>query len=90
LADVIEHENGLWKDALSILMHSIKNGYVLSFIKFMLIAKQSKYNQLRKNNRLLMLSKQEVGQMADQLSLQMNILPSITMQSSRISYCLVS
>jgi 2-polyprenyl-3-methyl-5-hydroxy-6-metoxy-1,4-benzoquinol methylase len=90
LADVIEHENGIWKDAFNVLFHSIKKRYLLSFLKFIIVAKQSKYNQLRKKHRLLQLTKEEVTRMANELSLQLTILPSITIQSSRISYCLVS
>lgn len=89
LLDVIEHENGLWKDILSILIHSIRNNYFVSFLKFIWVAKLSNYNEIRKNNKLLMLSKEDVKSMAAQLDLEFSVLPSLTTQSSRISYCLV-
>ncbi len=88
LVDVIENEKGLWKDAVSVMMDSIKNGYLFSFIQFMLRAKLSKYNSLRKKHQLFMLSKEEVVEIATQSALQVSILPCITLQSSRISYCL--
>lgn len=90
LVDIIAHENGLLKDALGILIHSIKMGYFFSFLKFMVIAKQSKYNTLRKKHKLLMLTPEEVFSMAQQLGMKAIQLPRITMQRSRISYCLVS
>lgn len=90
LADVITHEHGLIKDIIAILAHSIKNRYFFQFLKFMVVAKQSKYNQLRKSKKLLTLSKAEMLSFAHQLKLELDILPTITMQSSRISYCLVS
>ncbi|MEI6265226.1 MAG: class I SAM-dependent methyltransferase [Sphingobacteriia bacterium] len=88
LVDVIENENGLWKDALSVMMDSIKKGYFVSFIQFMFRAKLSKYNSLRKTHQLFMLSKEEVFEIAEQSALKVSILPCITLQSSRISYCL--
>lgn len=88
LVDVIENENGLWKDALSVMMDSIKKGYLFSFIQFMFRAKLSKYNSLRKTHQLFMLSKDEVFEIAAQSALKVSILPCITLQSSRISYCL--
>jgi 2-polyprenyl-3-methyl-5-hydroxy-6-metoxy-1,4-benzoquinol methylase len=90
LADIIAHERGLLKDVLGILYHSIKNNYFLSFLKFMIVAKQSKYNQLRKSHQLLKLSPSEILSIAKQLNLELEILPTITTQSSRLSYCLVS
>ena len=90
LADVITNEQGLLKDIISILAHSIKNKYFFQFLKFMFVAKQSKYNQLRKNKKLLMLSKSEIHSYANQLQLELDVLPTITMQRSRVSYCLVS
>lgn len=90
LVDIIAHENGLLKDAFGILIHSIKMGYFFSFLKFMVIAKQSKYNTLRKKHKLLMLTPKEVFSMAQQLGMKAIQLPRITMQRSRISYCLVS
>ncbi len=88
LVDVIENEKGLWKDALSVMLHSIKHGYFFSFIQFMFRAKLSKYNSLRKTHQLFMLSKDEVFDIAAQSALKVSILPCITLQSSRISYCL--
>lgn len=88
LVDVIENEKGLWKDAVSVMLHSIKHGYLFSFIQFMFRAKLSKYNSLRKAHQLFMLSKEEVFEIAAQSELQLSILPCITLQSSRISYCL--
>ena len=90
LADIIAHERGLLKDILAILAHSIKNKYFFHFLKFMFVAKQSKYNQLRKSKKLLALSKTEILSYANQLKLKLDVLPTITMQRSRISYCLVS
>ncbi len=90
LVDVIENENGLWKDALSVMIDSIKKGYLFSFIQFMLRVKLSKYNSLRKAHQLFILSKDDVFEMATQSELQVTILPCITLQSSRISYCLSS
>ncbi len=90
LADIIESEKGLWKDVISILLHSIKRGYLLSFIQFLFRATQSKYNSLRKMHALFMLSKEEIFEIAQQLKLKVTILPCITVQRSRISYCLNS
>jgi hypothetical protein len=90
LVDVIENENGLWKDALSVMLDSIKQGYLFSFIQFMFRAKLSKYNSLRKAYQLFMLTKEEVLDIAKQANLQVSILPCITLQSSRISYCFSS
>ncbi len=90
LADVISDEKGLIKDILAILAHSIKNRYFFHFLKFMVVAKQSKYNQLRKSKKLLTISQTEMRSFAKQLQLELDILPTITMQRSRISYCLVS
>jgi len=88
LVDVIENENGLWKDALSVMLHSIKKGYLFSFIQFMFRAKLSKYNSLRKTHQLFMLSRNEVFEIAASSGLKVTILPCITLQSSRISYCM--
>lgn len=88
LVDVIENEKGLWKDAASVMLHSIKHGYLFSFIQFMFRAKWSKYNSLRKTHQLFMLSKDEVFEIATESTLKVTILPCITLQSSRISYCL--
>lgn len=87
LADVIENEKGVWKDVLSILIDSISKRYLFSFIQFIFRAKLSKYNTLRKANQLFMLSKADVTEIANQANLNLTILPSITLQSSRISYC---
>ena len=90
LLDVIENENGLWKDAFSVMTDSIKKGYFISFIQFMFRAKLSKYNSLRKAHQLFMLSKEEVLAIAKEANLQTSVLPCITLQSSRISYCFSS
>jgi 2-polyprenyl-3-methyl-5-hydroxy-6-metoxy-1,4-benzoquinol methylase len=90
LVDVIENENGLWKDAMSVMMDSIKKGYFFDFVQFMFRAKLSKYNSLRKAHQLFMLTKEEVFDIAKQANLQVSVLPCITLQSSRISYCLSS
>lgn len=89
LADVMAHEHGLIQDILAILAHSIKNRYFFHFLKFMFVAKRSKYNQLRKSKKLLSISPTEMRSYANQLQLELDILPTITMQRSRISYCLV-
>jgi 2-polyprenyl-3-methyl-5-hydroxy-6-metoxy-1,4-benzoquinol methylase len=88
LLDVIENEKGLWKDAISVMWHSIMYGYFYSFIRFIFRAKWSKYNLLRKAHQLFMLSKEEVFEIAAKSELKVIILPCITLQSSRISYCL--
>ena len=88
LADVIEDDKGLWKDAFSVLIDSIQHFYLPSFIRFMFRVKLSKYNTLRKEHQLLHLSKDEVIAMGEKLQLNVAILPTITLQSSRISYCL--
>ncbi len=88
LADVIEDDKGLWKDAFSVLIDSIQHFYLLSFVRFMFRVKLSKYNTLRKEHQLLHLSKNEVVAMGEKLKLNVEILPTITLQSSRISYCL--
>ncbi len=88
LADVIEDDKGLWKDAFSVLIDSIQHFYLLSFICFMFRAKLSTYNMLRKERHLLHLSREEVIAISKKLNMQIEILPTITLQSSRISYCL--
>ncbi len=88
LADVIEDDKGLWKDAFSVLIDSIKHFYLLSFVRFMFRIKLSTYNTLRKEHQLLHLSKDEVVAIGEKLKLNVKILPTITLQSSRISYCL--
>ena len=88
LADIIEDDNGLWKDAFSVLIDSIQHFYLLSFVRFMFRVKLSTYNTLRKKHQLLHLSKNEVVAMGEKLQLSVEILPTITLQSSRISYCL--
>jgi 2-polyprenyl-3-methyl-5-hydroxy-6-metoxy-1,4-benzoquinol methylase len=88
LADVIENDNGLWKDALNVLKHSISNFYVGSFIRFMFRIKFSKYNSLRKVHKLLYLSEAEVNNLCQELHMQYVILPHLTIHSNRVSYCL--
>ncbi len=88
LADVIENDKGLFKDAFSVLIDSIQHFYLPSFIRFMFRVKLSKYNTLRKEHQLLHLSKDEVVAISKKLNMQIEILPTITLQSSRISYCL--
>ncbi|WP_204265937.1 class I SAM-dependent methyltransferase, partial [Escherichia coli] len=44
LADVVTQDKGLYKDALAVLKHSLRNGYFWSFLQFMYQAKVSGYN----------------------------------------------
>ncbi len=86
LADVVTQDKGLYKDALAVLKHSLRNGYFWSFLQFMYQAKVSGYNETRKKQPLLSISEEEIKNICGQLSLQCSLLPRCTLQVSRNSY----
>ncbi len=86
LADVVTQDKGLYKDALAVLRHSIRNGYFWSFLHFMYQAKVSGYNETRKKQPLLSVREEEIKDICNQLSLQCSLLPRCTLQVSRNSY----
>lgn len=90
LADVIRSNQGLLKDAFSNLVDSIRKNYFLSFIRFMYQARFSKYNQLRLKNDLLCVSEGEIAAICQQLNLKYSIMPTCTLQHSRVSYCITA
>ncbi len=88
LADVIQSENSLIRDLWNVLINSIREGYFLSFLYFMQQIKFSSYNKMRKNHSLLCLNNEDVSEICNNLGLNFEVLPSITLQKSRVSYCL--
>jgi cyclopropane fatty-acyl-phospholipid synthase-like methyltransferase len=90
LADVIQSDQGLIKDALSVLINSLKKNYFFPFLKFMYQVKFSNYNQLRLKNNLLSISETEIASICKKLNLQYQLLPNCTLQHSRVSYCITA
>lgn len=88
LADVIQSEKGLWKDAYSNLKNSIQKRYFLSFMQFMMKARFSNYNKFRIRNNLLNVSETEIARICRNLELHYELLPVCTLQQSRVSYCI--
>ncbi|TAG12589.1 MAG: class I SAM-dependent methyltransferase [Sphingobacteriia bacterium] len=88
LADIIENEKGVWKDLWSICMHSLAHGYFISFLFFMARIKFSNYNTVKNKCMLLHISQAEVEEICKNMGLACSILPKITLQKSRNSFCI--
>ena len=88
LADILENEKGVWKDLWSICIHSLAHGYFISFLFFVVRIKFSNYNDVKNKHKLLHLSKEEVKEMCEKIGFTCSILPKITLQKSRNSYCI--
>lgn len=90
LADVIESNDSLIKDVISVFLNSIRKKYFTAFLRFMYQARFSSYNQLRKNNHLLCLTEKEISEMCTSLGLRYHILPGCTLHASRSTYCITT
>ncbi len=88
LADILENEKGVWKDLWSICMHSISHNYFISFLFFMARIKFSNYNTVKNKCMLLHISQPEVEEICKKVGLACSILPKITLQKSRNSFCI--
>lgn len=90
LADVIQSDKGIMKDILSNLKDSLKNSYFSTFIFFLIKARFSSYNQVREKNNLLSLSEADIAKICQKLELQYELMPTCTLQHSRVSYCITN
>lgn len=90
LADVIQTEKGLLKDAFSVLIDSIQKNYFFSFLRFMYEARFSKYNELRIKHHLLNVSEEALEKICNNVGLQYALMPTCTLQHSRVSYCITA
>ncbi|MEI8110359.1 MAG: class I SAM-dependent methyltransferase [Chitinophagia bacterium] len=90
LADVIQTEKGLLKDAFSVLVDSIQKNYFMSFLRFLYEARFSKYNELRIKNNLLNIPEEAIEKICNHLNLQFTLMPTCTLQHSRVSYCITA
>lgn len=88
LADILEDEKGVWKDLWSIFIHSLMHGYFISFLFFMVRIKFSNYNSVKNKNKLLHISQAELEVICKKMGLACSILPKITLQKSRNSFCI--
>lgn len=88
LADVIQSEKGLMKDAISNLKDSLRKKYFFSFLLFMIKARFSQYNRIRVSNHLLSIREEEIASICSKLNLRYEIMPTCTLQQSRVSYCI--
>ncbi len=88
LADLLENEKGVWKDVWSNGMHSVTQGYFLSFLFFMVSIKFSNYNDVKNNCKLLHISQTEVENICKKIGFTCSLLPKITLQKSRNSFCI--
>ncbi len=88
LADILEDEKGVWKDLWSICMHSLANGYLISFLFFMARIKFSNYNEVKNKCNLLHLSDEDLKEICSKIGLGCSNLPKITLQKSRNSFCI--
>lgn len=90
LADVIQSEKGLLRDAFSVLIDSIQKNYFFSFLRFMYEARFSKYNELRIKHHLLNVSEEALENICKNVGLQYALMPTCTLQHSRVSYCITA
>ena len=90
LADVIESNDTLIKDVMSVLLNSVRKKYFTAFLRFIYQARFSSYNEIRKNNHLLCLTEKEISEMCASLGLQYRILPGYTLHTSRVTYCITT
>lgn len=90
LADVIQTEKGLLKDAFSVLVDSIQKNYFFSFLRFMYEARFSKYNELRIKHNLLNIPDEAIEIICNKLNLRYALMPTCTLQHSRVSYCITA
>lgn len=90
LADVIQSEKGLLRDAFSVLIDSIQKNYFFSFLRFMYEARFSKYNELRIKHHLLNISEEALEKICKNVGLQYAMMPTCTLQHSRVSYCITA
>lgn len=88
LADILENERGAWKDIWSNCMHSIAQGYFISFLFFVARIKFSNYNDVKNKCKLLHISQEEVEEICKKVGAACSILPKITLQKSRNSFCI--
>ncbi|MBR2649335.1 MAG: methyltransferase domain-containing protein [Sediminibacterium sp.] len=88
LADILENERGVLKDLWSNGMYSIAKGYCISFLFFMARLKFSNYNNVKNNYKLLRLSKDEIEEFCKNNGFTCSLLPKITLQKSRNSFCI--
>ena len=88
LADILENEKGVLKDLWSICLHSLANGYFISFLFFVARLKFSNYNIMKNKHKLLHLSIEEVEGICLKEGFTCSILPKITLQKSRNSFCI--
>lgn len=88
LADLLENEKRIWKDLWSNGMHSVTQGYFFSFLFFMASIKFSNYNDVKNNCKLLHISQAEIEDICKKIGFTCLLLPKITLQKSRNSFCI--
>lgn len=90
LSDVIQSDKGLLKDAFSVLIDSIRKKYFFSFLRFMYEARFSRYNELRMKHSLLNISHEQINSICSNINLYPELMPTCTLQHSRVSYCITA
>lgn len=88
IADVIDQNTSSFRDAGSLLLHCVKKGKVMVFFRFIFYLLFSNYRKLSSKVKLLRLSEQSIGQIADNNLLSYTKINGLTIHSSRTSYVL--
>ncbi len=82
IGDIAAGESSL-KDVFSILGKSLRHGFFFTAISFFFNARFSSYYELSKQQGLLSISKPELEDLVKRLNLNAQIIPNLTLQSSR-------
>lgn len=86
LADVIDENTSSLRDALSLLLHYIKIGKVLTFFRFMFYLMFSNYRKISGKIPLLQIPEQSIRDIAKNNSLDYEKVKGLTIQPTRSNY----
>lgn len=89
VADVVDEHTRSYRDALSLLFHSIKNGRVGAFVRFIRYVLRSEYARVAKTTSLQTIPEQFVSEMCKRQDLHCKLEPGLTFHPTRKNYVLM-
>ena len=88
IADVVDEHTRSYRDALSLLAHTIRNGKVGAFVRFMRYVLRSEYASIAENNHLLFIPKDFIEQMCERQGFICREIEGLTFHPTRRNYTL--
>ena len=88
VADVVDEDTRSYRDALSLLFHSVRNGKMLAFARFMRYVLSSEYARTAKATRLQTIPASFVQMMAARQGFSCNAEAGLTFHPTRKNYVL--